>query len=92
MSILGSKIKRDELFKKNEAAFRSLLNSNDSKAAEIRQGGGPEAVSRHHGRGKLTARERIAKLIDPGSDFLEIGLFSAYGMYEEFGGLHLQEQ
>lgn len=86
MSILGSKIKRDELFKKNEAAFRSLLNSNDSKAAEIRQGGGPEAVSRHHGRGKLTARERIAKLIDPGSDFLEIGLFSAYGMYEEFGG------
>ncbi len=49
-------------------------------------GGGSDAIAKHHKRNKLTARERIEKLIDPGTKFLEIGLFAAYGMYESSGG------
>jgi 3-methylcrotonyl-CoA carboxylase beta subunit len=52
----------------------------------IRQGGGAEAIQRQHDKGRKTARERIAALIDPGSSFLELGLWAAYGMYEEWGG------
>ena len=50
------------------------------------RGGGSQAIEKLHVKGKLTARERIERLIDPGSKFLEIGLFAAYDMYQEFGG------
>jgi 3-methylcrotonyl-CoA carboxylase beta subunit len=52
----------------------------------IRQGGGPDAVARQHAKGRMTARERITALIDPGPRFLELGLWSAYQVYEEWGG------
>ncbi|MDH3251366.1 MAG: acyl-CoA carboxylase subunit beta [Ignavibacteria bacterium] len=52
----------------------------------VKLGGGKKAIEKLHGRGKLTARERIQKLIDPGSYVLEVGLFAAYEMYEEEGG------
>ena len=86
MSIIGTEIKHDEVFRNNEAAFRSLLGSIESIAEEVKLGGGADAIARHRQRGKLTARERIEKLIDSGTPFLEIGLFSAYRMYEEYGG------
>jgi acetyl-CoA carboxylase carboxyltransferase component len=52
----------------------------------IRQGGGAKAIERQHEKGRLTARERIAKLIDPGCELLELGLWAAWGMYAEWGG------
>src|ERR1700693_3211750 len=52
----------------------------------IRQGGGPKAIEAQHGKGRLTARERIAKLIDRNTEFFELGLFAAYEMYQEWGG------
>src|SRR5947209_12321425 len=52
----------------------------------IRQGGGAKAIARQHGKGRLTARERIARLIDPGTSFLELGLWAAWGMYADWGG------
>ncbi len=48
----------------------------------VRQGGGPDKVARQHSQGKLTARERIARLTDEGSRFLEIGLLVAYDEYD----------
>jgi len=48
----------------------------------LRLGGGPAKIDRQHKAGKLTARERIAKLLDPGARFLEIGLLIAYDQYE----------
>jgi acetyl-CoA carboxylase carboxyltransferase component len=48
----------------------------------VRRGGGEEALRRHRARGKLTARERVDRLIDGGSDFLEIGALAAYDMYD----------
>ena len=52
----------------------------------ILEGGGPKRVAKQHQKGKLTARERVATLIDPGSQFLEFGAFAGYEMYEEYGG------
>lgn len=50
--------------------------------ARVRQGGGPERIARQHKQGKLTARERVQRLCDPDSRFLEIGLLLAYDQYE----------
>ncbi len=52
----------------------------------LRLGGGADAVARQHSKGRLTARERIAQLVDPNVSFLELGLWAAYQMYEEWGG------
>ncbi|MBL9122721.1 MAG: acyl-CoA carboxylase subunit beta [Planctomycetaceae bacterium] len=49
-------------------------------------GGGRKAIERQHEKGRLTARERIDKLIDPGTSFFELGLFAAWEMYQEWGG------
>ncbi len=63
-----------------------LLENWESRAEQARVGGGQERIEREHRRGKLTARERIALLVDDISGFMEIGLFAGYGMYEEDGG------
>ena len=84
--MIGTEIKRDEAFRKNEEHLLGLLKSLKSKADTVRLGGGKEALERHTKRGKMFVRDRIQKLIDPGSRFMEIGLFAAYGMYEEYGG------
>ncbi len=52
----------------------------------IRLGGGEKAIDRQHSKGRLTARERIERLVDHGSVFTELGLWSAYEMYERYGG------
>jgi 3-methylcrotonyl-CoA carboxylase beta subunit len=83
---IGSIIKSDINFNRYEDNLKNMLRVLNAKAEQIKKGGGTEAIEKLHKRGKLHARERIAKLIDPGSHFLEIGLFCAYGMYEEYGG------
>jgi acetyl-CoA carboxylase carboxyltransferase component len=52
----------------------------------IRTGGGAAAIERQHAKGRLTARERIERLVDPGSEFVELGLWAAWDMYQEWGG------
>jgi 3-methylcrotonyl-CoA carboxylase beta subunit len=52
----------------------------------IRKGGGKDAVARQHAKRRLTARERIDKLADPGTPFFELGLWAARGMYKDWGG------
>ena len=66
--------------------MEALLAILRQQEEEIRQGGGPKAIEAQHGKKRLTARERLALLLDPGEEFLELGLFAAYGMYEEWGG------
>jgi len=53
---------------------------------EIQLGGGPKAIDRQHAKGRLTARERIEKLLDDPTGFIELGLWCAHGMYREYGG------
>jgi acetyl-CoA carboxylase carboxyltransferase component len=62
--------------------MRQLVESLQELEERLRQGGGPKKVEKQHRDGKLTARERIAHLIDPGSMFLEIGLLIAHDKYD----------
>jgi acetyl-CoA carboxylase carboxyltransferase component len=73
-------------FEKNTRRMIDLLTQIKNQEEEIRQGGGPKAIESQHKKGRQTARERIAKLIDPGSQFFELGVYAAYEMYEEWGG------
>jgi 3-methylcrotonyl-CoA carboxylase beta subunit len=59
-------------------AMRKLVEEVQSLEDKLRAGGGEKKIEKQHRDGKLTARERIAALIDPGSMFLEIGLLIAY--------------
>ncbi|MCS7176752.1 MAG: acyl-CoA carboxylase subunit beta [Candidatus Kapabacteria bacterium] len=86
MARIGSEIPHDATYERNYDYNREQLRILQARAERIRQGGGPAAQERLRARGKLPARERIARLIDPGTSFLELGLFAAYGMYSEYGG------
>ena len=86
-SILKSSIDRNSSdFKKNTRHVIELLTEIKNQEEQICQGGGAKAIDAQHKKGRLTARERIAKLIDPGSHFFELGTFAAFEMYEEWGG------
>ncbi|MBV8064287.1 MAG: methylcrotonoyl-CoA carboxylase [Actinobacteria bacterium] len=60
----------------------SLVAELRERTAEIARGGGEEAMERHRSRGKLPARERIDRLVDPGSTFLELSALAAWDMYD----------
>ena len=72
--------RRSETFAVNDAAMRALVADLRAKAAEIALGGDETSRKRHESRGKLLVRERIRLLLDPGSPFLELSQFAAYGM------------
>ncbi len=67
-------------------SWEGLIEEVREQAAAIKQGGGESAIKRQHKKSRMTARERIAALIDPDSDFLEVGLWAAWRMYEDWGG------
>jgi 3-methylcrotonyl-CoA carboxylase beta subunit len=70
----------------NRAAWRTLLDELQARRAAAAAGGSAKARERHEARGKLLTRERVARLLDPGSPFLEIGALAACSMYE--GDVH----
>jgi acetyl-CoA carboxylase carboxyltransferase component len=63
-----------------------LLTEIKNEEEKIREGGGARAIESQHKKGRLTARERIARLLDPGTPFFELGIYAAYEMYAEWGG------
>jgi acetyl-CoA carboxylase carboxyltransferase component len=69
-------------FGENRTRMDGLVAELRSRLAEVRQGGGEAAVRRHRERGKLLVRERLERLLDPGTPFLEIGALAAWGMYD----------
>jgi len=70
----------------NRAALGTLLTAVCAEEDSIRLGGGAKAAEAQHAKGRLTVRERLALLLDEGTEFLELGLWAAYGMYGEYGG------
>jgi 3-methylcrotonyl-CoA carboxylase beta subunit len=85
--VIASKIDPDSVaFKKNMRDMVNRLTEIKNEEEKIRQGGGPKAIEGQHKKGRLTARERIARLIDPKTEFFELGLYAAYEMYQEWGG------
>jgi 3-methylcrotonyl-CoA carboxylase beta subunit len=76
----------DEAALVNEDEMKNLLRVLRAREEQVRLGGGEKAIEKHHAKGKMTARERIDTLLDEGSFFLEIGMFTAWEMYAEYGG------
>ena len=72
-------------FEANMRFLADMVSQVRNEEEKIREGGGAKAIESQHNKGRLTARERINLLVDPGS-FFEIGSFAADGMYEEWGG------
>lgn len=73
-------------FNKNEDALKLLLSEMHQRWKRVSKGGGDKRIQKQHDQGKLTARERIATLLDPKKPQIEIGAFAGEGMYEEYGG------
>jgi 3-methylcrotonyl-CoA carboxylase beta subunit len=70
-----------EEFRANEAAMRALVDDLHAQIARVAAGGPPDAVAKHEKAGKLTARERLDLLLDPGAPFLELSQLAAHGLY-----------
>lgn len=73
-------------FNKNEDQNKQLVFQLSEKSKKTKLGGGEKKIESHHNKGKLTARERIAYLIDDGTETIEVGLFAGDEMYKEYGG------
>ena len=85
-NVLSSKVDPSSLrFESNMRSLADLVAQVRNEEEKIREGGGPKAIESQHAKSRLTARERIHLLADPGS-FFEIGLYAAHKMYEEWGG------
>src|SRR5690348_9782560 len=72
--------------RKESGLMKDLVSKMNEHLEKIYEGGGKKAVAKQKEKNKLTARERIAYLIDPDKPFIEIGAFAGYEMYEEQGG------
>ena len=70
----------------NRSALLELIAEIRSQEQRIREGGGAAAVAAQHAKKRLAVRERLEVLLDPESAFLELGLWAAHDMYEEYGG------
>jgi acetyl-CoA carboxylase carboxyltransferase component len=83
MDIIESHIRTDSPdYVENHARMSELVAELRERLATVREGGGPRYVQRHRGQGKLPVRERIDRLLDPGSPFLELSALAAYGIYD----------
>jgi acetyl-CoA carboxylase carboxyltransferase component len=85
-NVLATKVDPASLrFESNMRALADLVAQIRNEEEKIREGGGPKAIENQHSKSRLTARERINLLADPGT-FFELGLYVAHRMYEEWGG------
>ena len=73
-------------FNRNEDVMKQMISKMENRLEKIYLGGGQKRIDKEHAKGKMTARERVEALIDPGTDTIEIGAFAGYEMYEEQGG------
>ena len=83
MAILDSRIDRAAPeFEANHSRMEALVAELRARSEQVAQGGGAESVERHRARGKLLARDRVDRLLDPGSSFLELNALAAWKLYD----------
>jgi acetyl-CoA carboxylase carboxyltransferase component len=82
VAVLESHVEPGEEHERRRARMEQLVAELRERTARVALGGGEKAVERHRSRGKLTARERIDRLVDPGSTFLELSALAAWDVYE----------
>ena len=73
-------------YEKNMRELAHKMTEIRNQEVVINEGGGAKAIESQHKKNRMTARERLGKLLDPGVEFFELGLYAAHGMYEEWGG------
>jgi len=84
VTLIRSQLKpSSESFRRNHAHNLALCEALGERREQLKRGGGARAMERHTGQGKLFVRDRIAALCDPGTPFLEVGLFAALEVYPE---------
>jgi 3-methylcrotonyl-CoA carboxylase beta subunit len=89
MDVIQTQIERQSaLFKNNQQATKELVQELKRRLKLVQEGGGAKSVERHRSRGKFMARERIEKILDPGSPFLELSSLAAWEMYPDEGDVH----
>ncbi len=84
--VLGSNIQHDLNYEKNYDHNKNLFRIIEATGKKAKLGGGKKALEKHRAKGKMSARDRIAALVDEGSSVLEVGLHTAHDMYTEHGG------
>src|SRR6478609_4100122 len=72
--------------KANRMALIELMTAMRTEEESIRLGGGAKAAAAQHTKKRLTVRERLGLLLDADTEFLELGLWAAHGMYTDYGG------
>jgi len=83
MTVLETHVRREsEEFVQNRAHYGTLLDTLRQRICQVQAGGGPTAMAKHQARGKLPARQRIDRLLDPGSPFLEFSALAAWDLYQ----------
>ncbi len=83
MDVIESQIDpQNDIFRENAAFHRGLADELRQRLAQVREGGGEKYQKRHAEQGKLFVRERVDRLLDSGSPFLEIAALAAWGMYD----------
>ena len=83
MALLTTRVERDaEEFARRRERMEALVTELRERTAQVARGGGERAVERHRSRGKMTARERVDRLVDPGSAFLELNALAAWDLYD----------
>jgi acetyl-CoA carboxylase carboxyltransferase component len=82
MAVLESGVQQDELFERRRKRMEALVAELRERSAQVALGGGEKATERHRSRGKLTARERVDRLVDPGAAFLELSALAAWDVYD----------
>ena len=86
MATLDTKLARDEKFDQRDTHWRARWEEIAVREAALRDGGGATRHEKQRAKGKMSARERVAALCDPGTELFELGLWAAEGMYQEYGG------
>ncbi len=82
MALLQSRLERTDDFERRSSQMHALVSELRTRTVQMTAGGGERAVERHRARGKLLARERIDRLIDPGTAFLELNALAAWEIYD----------
>jgi acetyl-CoA carboxylase carboxyltransferase component len=82
VAVLSSRIETSEAFEERRARMEALVAELRERSTQVARGGGDKALEKHRSRGKLTARARIDRLLDPDTAFLELSTLAAWDLYD----------
>jgi acetyl-CoA carboxylase carboxyltransferase component len=82
VAVLSSRVEASDAFEERRARMEALVAELRDRSAQVARGGGEKALEKHRSRGKLTARERVDRLLDPDTAFLELSALAAWEVYD----------